>query len=63
MRYTLRLLRAMVYLEDETVNKDLCERGVIHQLIGKSAWQPTGDSLVFIILKALYDIFFYKLIL
>lgn len=34
MRYTLRLLRAMVYLEDETVNKDLCERGVIHQLIG-----------------------------
>ncbi|XP_034375416.1 cilia- and flagella-associated protein 69 isoform X2 [Arvicanthis niloticus] len=33
MRYTLRLLRAMVYLEDETVNKDLCERGVIHQLI------------------------------
>ncbi|CAO2617524.1 Cilia- and flagella-associated protein 69 [Lemmus lemmus] len=34
MRYTLRLLRAMVYLEDETVNTDLCERGVIHQLIG-----------------------------
>ncbi|CAO2617526.1 Cilia- and flagella-associated protein 69 [Lemmus lemmus] len=33
MRYTLRLLRAMVYLEDETVNTDLCERGVIHQLI------------------------------
>ncbi|XP_036038018.1 cilia- and flagella-associated protein 69 isoform X2 [Onychomys torridus] len=34
MRYTLRLLRAMVYLEDETVNTDLCERGIIHQLIG-----------------------------
>ncbi|XP_040591768.1 cilia- and flagella-associated protein 69 isoform X3 [Mesocricetus auratus] len=34
MRYTLRLLRAMVYLEDETVNTDLCEKGVIHQLIG-----------------------------
>uniref|UniRef100_A0A8C2QPV8 Cilia and flagella associated protein 69 n=1 Tax=Cricetulus griseus TaxID=10029 RepID=A0A8C2QPV8_CRIGR len=33
MRYTLRLLRAMVYLEDEIVNTDLCERGVIHQLI------------------------------
>ncbi|XP_028718277.1 cilia- and flagella-associated protein 69 [Peromyscus leucopus] len=34
MRYTLRLLRAMVYLEDETVNTDLCERGIIRQLIG-----------------------------
>uniref|UniRef100_A0A8C8T8H8 Cilia and flagella associated protein 69 n=1 Tax=Peromyscus maniculatus bairdii TaxID=230844 RepID=A0A8C8T8H8_PERMB len=33
MRYTLRLLRAMVYLEDETVNTDLCERGIIRQLI------------------------------
>lgn len=64
MRYTLRLLRAMVYLEDETVNKDLCERGVIHQLIGKiSHGRPLGESLVFVILKALYDIFLYKLIL
>lgn len=43
MRYTLRLLRAMVYLEDETVNTDLCERGVIHQLIGKVLH---GSSLV-----------------
>ncbi|XP_029414198.1 cilia- and flagella-associated protein 69 isoform X3 [Nannospalax galili] len=34
MRYTLRLLRAMVYLEDETVNMDLCEKGIIQQLIG-----------------------------
>uniref|UniRef100_A0A8D0YBA1 Cilia and flagella associated protein 69 n=1 Tax=Sus scrofa TaxID=9823 RepID=A0A8D0YBA1_PIG len=34
MRYSLRLLRAMVYLENETVNKDLCERGTIQQLIG-----------------------------
>uniref|UniRef100_A0A8C6WCI5 Cilia and flagella associated protein 69 n=1 Tax=Nannospalax galili TaxID=1026970 RepID=A0A8C6WCI5_NANGA len=33
MRYTLRLLRAMVYLEDETVNMDLCEKGIIQQLI------------------------------
>uniref|UniRef100_A0A8C6HAY5 Cilia and flagella associated protein 69 n=1 Tax=Mus spicilegus TaxID=10103 RepID=A0A8C6HAY5_MUSSI len=32
LRYTLRLLRAVVYLEDEAVNKDLCERGVIHRL-------------------------------
>ncbi|XP_054351986.1 cilia- and flagella-associated protein 69 isoform X4 [Pongo pygmaeus] len=34
MRYSLRLLRAMVYLEDETVNKDLCEKGTIQQMIG-----------------------------
>ncbi|XP_006834376.1 PREDICTED: uncharacterized protein C7orf63 homolog isoform X2 [Chrysochloris asiatica] len=33
MRYSLRLLRAMVYLEEETVNKDLCEKGTIQQLI------------------------------
>ncbi|KAF6301559.1 cilia and flagella associated protein 69 [Rhinolophus ferrumequinum] len=33
MRYTLRLLRAMVSLEDETVNTDLCERRTIQQLI------------------------------
>uniref|UniRef100_A0A8C6A4J5 Cilia and flagella associated protein 69 n=1 Tax=Marmota marmota marmota TaxID=9994 RepID=A0A8C6A4J5_MARMA len=33
MRYSLRLLRAMVYLEDETVNTDLCEKGTIQQLI------------------------------
>lgn len=36
MRYTLRLLRAMVYLEDETINTDLCEKGAIQQLIGKT---------------------------
>ncbi|XP_058152996.1 cilia- and flagella-associated protein 69 isoform X2 [Dasypus novemcinctus] len=34
MRYSLRLLRAMVYLEDETINQDLCEKGAIQQLIG-----------------------------
>ncbi|XP_045144767.1 cilia- and flagella-associated protein 69 isoform X1 [Echinops telfairi] len=34
MRYTLRLLRAMVYLEEEAINKDLCEKGLIQQLIG-----------------------------
>ncbi|EHB07227.1 hypothetical protein GW7_11112 [Heterocephalus glaber] len=34
MRYTLRLLRAMVHLENETVNTDLCEKGTIQQLIG-----------------------------
>uniref|UniRef100_A0A2K6EMU9 Cilia and flagella associated protein 69 n=1 Tax=Propithecus coquereli TaxID=379532 RepID=A0A2K6EMU9_PROCO len=34
MRYSLRLLRAMVYLEDETINTDLCEKGAIQQMIG-----------------------------
>ncbi|XP_070473538.1 cilia- and flagella-associated protein 69 isoform X4 [Equus przewalskii] len=34
MRYSLRLLRAMVYLEDETINEDLCEKGTIQQLTG-----------------------------
>ncbi|KAM9651531.1 cilia- and flagella-associated protein 69 [Trichechus inunguis] len=34
MRYSLRLLRAMVYLEEELINKDLCEKGTIQQLIG-----------------------------
>ncbi|XP_021529897.2 cilia- and flagella-associated protein 69 isoform X1 [Aotus nancymaae] len=34
MRYSLRLLRAMVYLEDETVNTDLCEKGTIQKMIG-----------------------------
>uniref|UniRef100_A0A286Y510 Cilia and flagella associated protein 69 n=1 Tax=Cavia porcellus TaxID=10141 RepID=A0A286Y510_CAVPO len=33
MRYALRLLRAMVYLENETVNADLCEKGTVQQLI------------------------------
>ncbi|XP_076984736.1 cilia- and flagella-associated protein 69 isoform X2 [Tamandua tetradactyla] len=34
MRYSLRLLRAMVYLENETINQDLCEKGAIQQLTG-----------------------------
>ncbi|XP_012635043.2 cilia- and flagella-associated protein 69 isoform X2 [Microcebus murinus] len=34
MRYSLRLLRAMVYLEDEILNTDLCEKGAIQQMIG-----------------------------
>ncbi|XP_075413469.1 cilia- and flagella-associated protein 69 [Tenrec ecaudatus] len=35
MRYTLRLLRAMVSLEEEgSINQDLCEKGLIQQLIG-----------------------------
>lgn len=64
MRYTLRLLRAMVYLEDEIVNTDLCERGVIHQLIGKVFHGSSlGKSRVFIILDVSYEIFSYKFIL
>lgn len=48
MRYTLRLLRAMVSLEDETVNTDLCERRTIQQLIGKQSMFGTDESRLFI---------------
>ncbi|XP_038598196.1 LOW QUALITY PROTEIN: cilia- and flagella-associated protein 69 [Tachyglossus aculeatus] len=34
MRYSLRLLRAMVSLGEETVSQDLCDQGAIKQLIG-----------------------------
>ncbi|XP_054419806.1 cilia- and flagella-associated protein 69 isoform X3 [Pteronotus mesoamericanus] len=58
MRYTLRLLRAMVYLEDETVNKDLCEKGTIQQLIGifKNTISKLNDKEEAIILEIQSDI-------
>ncbi|XP_031795838.1 cilia- and flagella-associated protein 69 [Sarcophilus harrisii] len=34
MRYTVRLLRAMVSLGNDVVNQDLCDHGAINQLIG-----------------------------
>lgn len=34
MRYSLRLLRAMVSIGDEGVNQDLCDQGAISQLLG-----------------------------
>ncbi|XP_040208378.1 cilia- and flagella-associated protein 69 isoform X1 [Rana temporaria] len=34
MRYSLRLLRAMVSIGDEGVNQDLCDQGAINQLLG-----------------------------
>ncbi|KAG9476552.1 hypothetical protein GDO78_003215 [Eleutherodactylus coqui] len=33
MRYSLRLLRSMVSVGDETVNQDLCDQGAISQLL------------------------------
>ncbi|XP_075068003.1 cilia- and flagella-associated protein 69 isoform X2 [Mixophyes fleayi] len=34
MRYSLRLLRSMVSIGDESVNQDLCDQGAISQLLG-----------------------------
>ncbi|XP_048641395.1 cilia- and flagella-associated protein 69 isoform X2 [Marmota marmota marmota] len=58
MRYSLRLLRAMVYLEDETVNTDLCEKGTIQQLIGifKNIISKTNEKEEAIILEIQSDI-------
>ncbi|KAM5302952.1 cilia- and flagella-associated protein 69 isoform 3-T3 [Glossophaga mutica] len=59
LRYTLRLLRAMVYLEEEeTVNQDLCEKGAIQQLIGvfKNTITKFNDKEEAIILEIQSDI-------
>ncbi|KAG8507846.1 Cilia- and flagella-associated protein 69 [Galemys pyrenaicus] len=58
MRYSLRLLRAMVYLEDETVNHDLCEKGTIQQLIGmfKNTINKSTDKEEAIVLEIQSDI-------
>ncbi|XP_074235492.1 cilia- and flagella-associated protein 69 isoform X2 [Saimiri boliviensis] len=58
MRYSLRLLRAMVYLEDETVNKDLCEKGTIQQMIGifKNTISKTNEKEEAIVLEIQSDI-------
>ncbi|XP_078198959.1 cilia- and flagella-associated protein 69 isoform X5 [Callithrix jacchus] len=58
MRYSLRLLRAMVYLEDETVNTDLCEKGTIQQMIGifKNIISKTNEKEEAIVLEIQSDI-------
>ncbi|XP_070280314.1 cilia- and flagella-associated protein 69 isoform X3 [Myotis yumanensis] len=58
LRYTLRLLRAMIYLEDETVNQDLCEKGTIQQLIGifKYTTSKINDKEEAILLEIQSDI-------
>ncbi|XP_053409680.1 cilia- and flagella-associated protein 69 isoform X1 [Nycticebus coucang] len=58
MRYSLRLLRAMVYLEDETVNTDLCERRAIQQMIGifKNIMSKSNEKEEPIILEIQSDI-------
>ncbi|XP_039105961.1 cilia- and flagella-associated protein 69 isoform X2 [Hyaena hyaena] len=58
MRYSLRLLRAMVYLEDETINNDLCEKGTIQQLIGvfKNTITKSNDKEEAIVLEIQSDI-------
>ncbi|XP_054996996.1 cilia- and flagella-associated protein 69 [Sorex araneus] len=59
MRYTLRLLRAMVYLEDDTINSDLCEKGIIQQLTGifKNTINKHHDKDEAIVLEIQSDIF------
>lgn len=37
MRYSLRVLRSVVSLYDDSVNLNLCDQGAISQLLGK-AW-------------------------
>ncbi|XP_047418512.1 cilia- and flagella-associated protein 69 isoform X4 [Sciurus carolinensis] len=58
MRYSLRLLRAMVYLEDETINTDLCDKGTIQQLIGifKNSISKTNEKEEAIILEIQSDL-------
>ncbi|XP_037363402.1 cilia- and flagella-associated protein 69 isoform X1 [Talpa occidentalis] len=58
MRYSLRLLRAMVYLEDDTINHDLCEKGTIQQLIGmfKNTINKSNDKEEAIVLEIQSDI-------
>ncbi|XP_007938022.2 cilia- and flagella-associated protein 69 [Orycteropus afer afer] len=58
MRYSLRLLRALVYLEEETVNKDLCEKGAIQQLIGifKNMMNKSHEKEESIVLEIQSDI-------
>ncbi|XP_007195867.2 cilia- and flagella-associated protein 69 isoform X1 [Balaenoptera acutorostrata] len=58
MRYSLRLLRAMVYLEHETINKDLCEKRAIQQLIGifKNTISKYNDKEEAIVLEIQSDI-------
>ncbi|XP_049624859.1 LOW QUALITY PROTEIN: cilia- and flagella-associated protein 69 [Suncus etruscus] len=59
MRYTLRLLRAMVYLEDDNINSDLCEKGIIQQLIAifKNTISKSHDKDEAIVLEIQSDIF------
>ncbi|KAL0619614.1 Cilia- and flagella-associated protein 69 [Plecturocebus cupreus] len=58
MRYSLRLLRAMVYLDNETVNTDLCEKGTIQQMIGifKNIISKTNEKEEAIVLEIQSDV-------
>ncbi|XP_069852531.1 cilia- and flagella-associated protein 69 isoform X6 [Dipodomys merriami] len=58
MRYTLRLLRAMVSLEDENINTDLCEKETIQQLIGifKNTIKDPNEKEEAIVLEIQSDI-------
>ncbi|KAG8443208.1 hypothetical protein GDO86_011856 [Hymenochirus boettgeri] len=60
MRYSLRLLRSVVSIGDETVNQDLCDQGAINQLLGilkKIVNSPEGNEDA-ILLEIQIDILF-----
>ncbi|XP_018419895.1 PREDICTED: cilia- and flagella-associated protein 69 [Nanorana parkeri] len=56
MRYSLRLLRAMVSIGDETLNQDLCDQGAINQLLGILKKSSASSSDNFILLEMQSDI-------
>ncbi|XP_072268888.1 cilia- and flagella-associated protein 69 [Pyxicephalus adspersus] len=60
MRFSLRLLRAMVSIGDESVNQDLCDQGAINQLLGmlKKSLAGSGKNDNFILLEIQSDILF-----
>ncbi|XP_053571678.1 cilia- and flagella-associated protein 69 [Bombina bombina] len=60
MRYSLRLLRSVVSVGDETVNQDLCDQGAISQLLGilRSIVKNAGSSDDSTLLEIQSDILF-----
>ncbi|KAM4689184.1 cilia- and flagella-associated protein 69 [Discoglossus pictus] len=60
MRYTLRLLRSVISVGNETVNQDLCDQGAINQLLGilKSTVSKSAENEGAIILEIQSDILF-----
>ncbi|XP_068091630.1 cilia- and flagella-associated protein 69 isoform X2 [Hyperolius riggenbachi] len=58
MRYTLRLLRAVVSVGDEAVNQDLSDQGAISQLLGILKKSMAGSSDDAILMEIQSDILF-----
>ncbi|XP_075443589.1 cilia- and flagella-associated protein 69 isoform X3 [Ascaphus truei] len=60
MRYSLRLLRSMASMGDETVNQDLCDQGAINQLLGilRHSVNDADESEDTVLLEIKSDILF-----